>query len=551
VTTKTIGSVPVGEARYPVPAGAVFVEPKGTNTGTGTKADPYGSVQYAVDKAVSGQTIVLREGTYHEFVFVRSGKALTIQSYPGEPVWFDGAETVTGFTATGSTWVKTGWTYEFDSRVSYTKGQDLTNRFVGSQNPMAGHPDAVWINGSYQREVATAAQVVPGTFYVDEAGDRLIIGTDPTGKHVEASTIFKAFRIQGKDTTIRGFGVKRYATTLHEHGTVSAEVDRITVENLVITDNATIGLYAWATGHVFRNVTVARNGLLGVGANKAHNLVLQDSLVTGNNREQFNWAPSSGGLKFSASDGVKILNNVFRGNGPAGVWFDVSMYDITVVGNTFQDHSRFGLMVELSEKAVVTDNYSVGNGRGIVVYNSGDVDIWNNTLAGNDRTLEFLQDERRQEIASLATKIPWITADISVGNNVLAYGNGGCPILAQDLTQQLFGNDFGIRFDGNLHWRASSTTPSNFACWANGAAGIRSFKTIEEFRAHTGSSTSSVLAQGAAVVTATFDHAASVAAATAAARALPEHIAVAAGTTTAARLGSAVPYRAPAPSVAP
>lgn len=541
--SSSVGSVAVGKTNYAIPSGAIYVAAKGSKTGTGTKADPYGSVQYAVDKAATGKTLVLRGGTYHEYVYVPSGKSLTIQSYPGEAVWFDGAQAVTGFTQSGTTWAKSGWKYAFDSRVSYTKGEDLSRRFVDPAYPMAGHPDGVWIDGVAQKEVSSASQVKAGTFYVDDAGDRLILGTNPSGKKVEASTLVKAFKIHGKDTTLRGFGVKRYATTLAELGTVSAEVDRATIENLVITENATIGLFAWAQGHTFRNLTLSKNGLMGVGANKANGLTLKSSLITGNNAEKFNWAPSSGGLKFSASENVKILDNVFRGNGPMGVWFDVSMYNVTVTGNTIENHSRTGLLVELTQKALIADNYSVNNGRGIAIYNTGDVDIWNNTVAGNDRALEFMQDERRQEVSSLASKIPWVVSDVSVSNNVLAYGTGGCPILTQDLQKKWYGNDFGIRMNGNLYWRTSSSAPANMVCWANGSAGTRSFKTLEEFRAHTGGDKNSMLMQGTAVIGSTYALTSAAKTATASVpRTLQSNVATSLGLSTTARLGAIGTY---------
>ncbi len=51
---------------------------------------PKRTVKAAVAASASGRTIVLRKGTYHETVIIPKGKALTIQAYPREPVWFDG-----------------------------------------------------------------------------------------------------------------------------------------------------------------------------------------------------------------------------------------------------------------------------------------------------------------------------------------------------------------------------------------------------------------------------------------------------------------------------
>jgi parallel beta-helix repeat protein len=167
----------------------------------------------------------------------------------------------------------------------------------------------------------------------------------------------------------------------------------------------------------------------------------------------------------------------------------------------FEGNGREGLEIELSQSALVAGNYIVGNlNSGIFVFDSGDVDIWNNTLIGNGRTITYMQDERRQEVASLRAAIPWVTSDVIVRNNILSYGGQACPMLSQDLTTRWYGNDFGISQDANLYHRPSESSPANFACWANGPQGTRGFTTIEEFRGQTGGDGNSALIQGPPVV---------------------------------------------------
>lgn len=492
----TAGSAAVGSTRYTVPAGAIYAAAKGTHTGAGTANNPYGSAAYAVEKAPNGSTIVLRGGTYRESVYIGFNRKLTIQSYPGEAVWFDGSSPVSGWTKSGSTWVA-NWSHPFDRRVSFNANLDETARFTDSRNPLAGYPEQVWIDGEPLRQVGSATQVTSGTFFADTSAKRLMIGSDPSGRRVDASTLTRAIQVQGAGTTLRGFGVQRYATTLNMMGTVTAEVHDITLENLVVRDNATIGVYAWNDNQTLNKLTVTGNGMLGIGANGTHNLRITNSVVSGNNTQAFKPAPVSGGMKLSGIDKGLISGNVVADNDSAGVWFDVSSYDLTVTGNRVTGNSTTGVQVEISEKAVIADNYISGNDIGLQISNSGSVQVWNNAIDGVKRALSFTHDRRRQEVSSLASKIPWVMKNITLRNNAISYSAGGsCPMLTQDYSQKMYGNDFGISLDGNVYHRATASAPSNFACWANGTAGTRSFKTLEDFSRFTGNDQRSALWMG-------------------------------------------------------
>lgn len=500
---KAVGSAPVGTTTYPVPARAIFVAPKGTQTGSGTAGDPYGSAAYAVSKAPSGSTIVLRGGTYREYVYVGYNKALTIQAYPGEAVWFDGSSPVTGWVKSGNVWVKAGWTHKFDHTVSFTAGKDETRRFVDGANPLAGYPDQVWINDKPLTQVSSASAVTAGTFYVDEGGKRLLVGSDPTGKRVEASTLTRAFKIQGKHTTLRGFGVERYATTLSMMGTVTAEVDDITLENMVVRDNATVGVFAWNDVKKFHRVTLQDNGLLGLGVNKVANLALTDSIIRGNNTQSFKPAPVSGGVKITDSNDVRIDGNIVDDNDSAGVWFDINSRDVEVTSNTVADNKTAGVQLELSQQAIVADNVFSRNGADIHVMNSGDVRIWNNTIDAGGRAILFWQDERRQTNTALKSVAPWVLDDVVVRNNVISFstGSGSCPVLAQDTERRLAGAAVGAWMENNLYYRRDSSTPANLACWANGSSGTKSLKTLSEVAAFTGNDKSSALWTGSPILT--------------------------------------------------
>lgn len=495
------GSVPVGSAKYAVPAGAVYATAAGTTTGSGTAASPYGSLAKAIDSASAGATIVLRGGTYRESVTIPFHKKLTIQSYPGEAVWLDGSRPVTNWTKSGNAWVSTGYTADFDHRVAFGKGVDESDRWVDPAYPLAGYPDQVWIGGKALTQVASEAKVTTGTFYVDVARDRLVIGSDPSGKNVDATQLEKAITIAGEGSTLRGFGIRRFADHAALMGAVSAEVNNITLENLVITENSSIGLYTWNSGQRFNHLTISDNGLLGMGANKADGLQLTDSRIERNNLQHFNPEPVAGGVKIHLSKNVLIKGNVIADNTTNGLWFDNWADTVKIISNDVIDNGRHGILLEAGARFTVADNRIAGNGHtGIEVFDSSEVDIWNNTISGEQRAVWFMQDERRN---SGSPTIPMVVQDNELRNNVIVFGDGGCPILTQDLQQKRSGNDFGIRSDANLYYRASASSPANFACWADGAAGTKSFKTLETFRAAAGGDSGSRLVEGGAPVVGT------------------------------------------------
>ena len=498
--SRSAGAAAVGSTTYTVPSNAIFATAAGSTGGSGTLASPYGSAQTAIDRAATGSTIVLRGGQYHESVFVPSNKALTIQSYPGEAVWFEGASQVTGWQQTGSTWTVSNWNYSFSSAVSFSAGQDETSWWTNSGHRMAGFPDQVWINGQELSQVGSAAAVTAGKFFVDKTNKLLIIGSDPTGNSVQASTLQQAIKIWGSGSVVRGIGVRHYATTVAQFGAVSVQVPNVTLENMVITDNATIGVYFWATGHVFRHLTVSDNGLLGVGGNQGSNFTMDSSRITGNNTERFNREPVSGGVKLTNASNVVISNNVIADNYTNGLWFDVSMHRVKVIGNLIKNNVSNGLEIELSEQFLVADNHVVGNGEtGIWTFDSGNVDIWNNTLISNARSLSFWQDERRNT-GSDGSTIPWVSRNIDVHNNLVVFGTNFCPILTQDLTNRWTGAQFGVTLNNNVYQRPSATNPSRWACWANGAAGIAAYDDMPSFVSASGMDRQSVGLVGATPV---------------------------------------------------
>ncbi|MFC4911004.1 right-handed parallel beta-helix repeat-containing protein [Actinomadura gamaensis] len=499
------GSLPVGRTAYKVPRGAVIVAPNGSDGASGTSSAPLRTIAAAISRAPDGGTIVLRRGVYHESVTVPDGRRLKIQAHPGEAVWLDGSSRLTGWKPSGSRWEYDGWTYRFDDSPSYTKGEsDGDNpafRFLDPSYPMASHPEQVWVDGVAQQQVASADEVKPGTFFADTDGRRLLLGSDPTRHEVRAATLQEGVTLKGAGSVLRGVGVRRYATSIPQLGTVKVLGPNITVENVTVTDSASTGISVDAPHARLRRVTALRAGMLGLHANYADDLRMENVLARGNNTEHFRAAPVSGGIKITRSRKAAVVGGVVSDNRGKGLWFDETVQDITVTGLRVVRNTDHGLVLELCARAVIADNVVGDNGGdGVKINDTSEVRIWNNVLTRNGRNLHLIQDHRGDDpnAPSHATgrdprrapdpAMTWRIGRIVVADNVIAFGRDGssCLLCVEDTTHQRAASQLALTVDGNTYYRRDSGDPAVLVVWPVGQGDPKSFKSESEFRNATG-----------------------------------------------------------------
>ena len=372
-------------------------------------------------------------------------------------------------------------------------------QFVSPSFPMAAHPDQVWLNGVAQTQVASLSQLRAGTFFLDEATSQLHIGSDPTGRTVEASTLSKAVSVRANGVVIRGIGIRRYAPSVWMVGAVTLEAPSARVENVVVQDMATTGISALATDITLNRVSVLDSGMLGIHARFADRLQLTSVLSSRNNDERFNIAPVSGGAKIGATRGVTVRNSSFSGNFGHGFWIDLSVYNTTYANTTFRDNVGTGLFLEISARATVVDSLFSGNGEfGIKVNNTSDVKIWNNTFVGNGRPLNIVQDSRRNTNPNDAAvdprvpwpdpAMPWTLGPVTMANNVVgnARPSANCLLCVEDYSHQKTAAQMGITANSNVYHRPTSSQPTWLAVWSRGPGDPAVYTTLAAFKSATG-----------------------------------------------------------------
>ena len=485
------------EQRAAAPAGrTLHVSRRGDDGSRGSRRAPLRTIAEALDRAQDGSTVVIHAGVYRESIEVEGVTDVTLRAAPRAAVWLDGSRPVRQWSQASGTWVATGWTAEFDSSPTYTWGEEDNDapgwQFVDPAHPMAAHPDQVWIDDVPQEQVGSLAEVGPGRFFVDEEGDRLHLGSDPTGRDVRASVLAKGLSVRAAGTRVRGIGVRRFANSVPHMGAVTVEAPDVRLVDVAIEENATGGLHVMQPRVRLERVRLVDNGMMGLSATGADHLRIDGLQAIGNNRERFRTSPAAGGAKIGRSRDVGVRNSVLRDNLGTGLWFDESVLGISVLGSRLTDNAVHGLSLELSGAVLVAGNVIADNGgNGIKVNDTSDVAIWNNTLAGNHREVNIVQDDRDLDSQGsyLDPSLPltFRNGPVVLSNNVLSRtaADSDCLLCVEDYSDRMTASDMGIWASGNLYHRSSPSRPRHLVLWSRGE-GATAFSTLRTFRLATG-----------------------------------------------------------------
>lgn len=480
---------------------AIHVAPDGDDTGEGTATAPKRTLQEAIRAASAGDTITVHAGTYHEALKIENRPGLKLVAAPGAEVWLDGSVVVDGWSPDSGRWVSRGWSVSFDSSPTYSWGEPDSTRpgwgFVDPAYPLAAHPDQVWVDGERQVQVGAESEVGPGTFYVDEQDDALVLGSDPTKRTVTASAQAQALRIRSDGVLVRGIGIRGYAPSVPHMGAVTVEAPDVSLERVAVTDNATTGLHVMSEGVTLHDVTLERNGMMGLSATEADGLELVRVTVRDNNLERFNRSPAAGGAKIGRSSGIVVRDSVFASNLANGLWFDESVYGATLVHSRVLDNAGHGVSVEVSGRATIVGNVIARNAdNGLKLNDTEDVMVWNNTFVDNNRSINVVQDSRDldPEGSYRAPDVPlsWQTRSVAIRNNVIAYtgaASGGedrsrtCLLCVEDFSGRWTAAEMDVTALGNVYNRPDVESPRWMIVWSRRDKDPFVFRNVEQFRA--------------------------------------------------------------------
>ncbi len=489
---------------YPAPSTNVkFVAPDGQNSNTGTLASPYGTICHALSQVSAGGTIVLRGGTYHEGwdgVSITSGchkylvgKQITIQSYQTERAWVKGSKVVTNWSSDGQGNYKTSWPALANLAKQAVANDNSLSEQVVNSGSSAADAAMVFVDDVPLKQVDTLAEVAPNTFFADRATNTVYIKNNPVNQTVEVTDSVRFFEFLTAGSVIKGVGFAQYATTWDPGvtpGAVVVSAPNMRFENTVFTHNAAAGLDVLGANTVVSGSVLSSNGAQGLVGNRADGSIIEDSVIAGNNAEDFSISSCGGsctmaGAKIARSVNLQIKGNIFENNNGAGFWCDLNCVNSTIVKNVMRSNKQSGLFYEVSSGGIIASNLIVGN-QGADDWDAGlrisadNVKIYNNTIANNHTNLYVYDDERT------STTDPDIgpdTRSLTFKNNILSGGSIVFTARWASAGGQTGPEDYFSGLDYNAYYRKNAMPTTLIEWGAKNSTNVSRYNSLNMFQA--------------------------------------------------------------------
>ncbi|KAI6226562.1 DUF1565 domain-containing protein [Aphelenchoides fujianensis] len=447
---------PVPDTNYKPPSDALFVALNGSDANPGTQAAPLRNLQTALERVVEKEeelaTIVLRAGLYYNFSLDQVTKRVFIQPFPHEQVYLLGSVVVRGWAKRGANWAA-AWSNPFATYQPDAGCKQLDNTGFKCR------PEQVFVGGEPLTQVGAESGVKTGTFFVDNAAGRLVIGSDPTGHIVEASVQERALSLNETAglTYFVGIGFAHYGSHL-DHGAVVSNGDFVDFAFCSFVQNAGDGLTLNGLSQGVRSTVFSNNGMRGIHVTEEGGVIFQQSSVNFNFQRAPNFAACTGALcLLAAAEFVPQLgmltidSSTFHSNRANGLLV-ANKVDARVVRNFAKGNTRAGFVFKEANESVLASNVAVNNAIGIHVISCPGAFVYNNDLVGN-----------KQGLVVSATS-PTKNSLVRVRNNLFS-NNVERQVSVTAATQADLAKTFGI-FDHNGYHQRNATGTRPFQ-WGN------------------------------------------------------------------------------------
>ena len=329
--------------------------------------DDYLAIQAAVNAASSGDTIIVRDGTYTENVDVNkqliiqsengAGSTIVQAANPNDHVFEVTADyvTISGFTVKGTTGLgiagiylggnsldNVGQCHILDNIIANnTHGIEL---YKASSNTLISNTfigDGLHVVYSYQNTVSNNTVNGKALVYLENASNALISDTANTGQ------------------------------------VVLVNCDNITIRDLNIS-NTSIGIELWGTTNSLIENNTVSNSLYGINLHSSDNNTLSNNYASLNNDYGI-WLGSS-------------INNTLSNNAANSNFNGISLNwctDNDLTSNITSSNNNYGIILVQSSNNTLTGNTISNNGCGIFLNHSSDNTHTTNTISNNNHGIRL------------------------------------------------------------------------------------------------------------------------------------------------------------------
>jgi parallel beta-helix repeat protein len=238
------------------------------------------------------------------------------------------------------------------------------------------------------------------------------------------NTVDAAFNGGGKDVTIQGLVIQNYNNPA-ESSAVNAGPGGWRVIGNEVRYNAGAGIGFGGSNTVIEDNYVHHNEQIGILSWKSSDSkVINNEIAHNNPNDKYEYAWEAGGTKFLLTTNLYVAGNYVHDNHGPGLWTDANNYKTVYENNTVRDNYGPGIFHEISYDAVIRNNTVTGNAHrfylgGILVANASNVEVFGNTLEGNDGGIVGLQDDRGS-----GNRGVFQTTNFNVHHNTVTWNQG-------------------------------------------------------------------------------------------------------------------------------
>ncbi len=406
-----------------VPGSIWYVAPNGDAGVSGLTLDAPTTIESAIVRAVSGDAIVLRGGVYRTGNLTFNQR-IVIQPYQDEHPVLKGTQVADNWQQAGEGMWVTHWKHLFPGKPEAWWNRQRNERFT----PMHRfNNDGIFIDGEYLQSVGSKEDVDEGTYFVNYDDEKIYIGNDPSGKFIEITAFRRAIvrpnaEVRGikpdkYGPVIRGLEITQYPDTMVHIGDDfwvieqdASDLVGTVFENCTFSNCFRIGLFAISDSMVIKNCEVRNTNTEGLYIVASKDVLLEKNIIANNNIERWTGFFPAAVKIFNQTIRTKCNDNLVIDHPYSnGIWYDVGNKDGIFVNNWIQNVGmqnqpfnpnsiwigQNGFFFEISKGAVCAGNVFVDCDHSIMVLNSSDVKIYQNTFINSQVCIA--RDQRSAE----------------------------------------------------------------------------------------------------------------------------------------------------------
>lgn len=371
-----------------------YVSTSGNDNNSGTSTSyPLRTIQRGFNKAVAGDTINVRGGTYREEVSVytgggSAGKYVTLQAYGSEKPVLKGSVLVTGWTLhSGKIWKKTNWAY--NSQQVFVDLKD------GPSLKQIGMPSGYYSTYEYPKPLGSGvSNMVAGSFFYNKSQKVLYVwlpdGSNPNNHQIEASTKRRILFLSKPYIYIKNITFRHSSSSAFIKQGSAVELSSNSVMDhcdIQYTDFAGVSMGYLQTGAQIINSNISNNGDSGINMPASYNFRVAGNKISNNNTRNFYQFWHAGGIKAASKSYGKVEFNEVANNNGSGVWFDYANGGSQIIIRNNYIHNNgpveAAIFMEASKNGLIYNNVITNNERrGIYISASNGMKVYNNTIYG-------------------------------------------------------------------------------------------------------------------------------------------------------------------------